>query len=91
MNCGKYVNGSGLPMETHRDNTSNHGSKKYLISTGTYTEFVDDSAYWTTSKHETLPNCVWIFTLSQYETVIQYENIRSESNKERNYSLRLVK
>lgn len=72
-------------------NTSNHGSKKYLISAGTYTEFVDNSAYWTSSKHETLPNCVWIFTLSKYETVIQYDNIRSESNKERNYSLRLVK
>lgn len=72
-------------------NTSNHGSKKYLISTGTYTEFVDNSAYWTSSKHVTLPNCVWIFTLSKYETVIQYDNIRSESNKERNYSLRLVK
>lgn len=70
--------------------TSNHGSKEYLISTGTYTEFVDDSAYWTKSNHESLPNCVWIFTLSKYDKVLQYENVLSESKKERKYSLRLV-
>lgn len=70
--------------------TSNYGSRKYRISTGAYTEFVDNSAYWTSSEHETLPNCVWLFTLSKYETVIQYANIFSESKKERKFSLRLV-
>lgn len=70
--------------------TSNHGSKQYLISSGTYTEFVDDSAYWTKSNHESLPNCVWIFTLSKYDKVLQYENVLAESKKERIYSLRLV-
>ena len=70
--------------------TSNYGSRKYRISTGAYTEFVDNSAYWTSSEHETLPNCVWLFTLSKYETVIQYANILSESKKERKFSLRLV-
>lgn len=70
--------------------TSNYGSGKYRISTGAYTEFVDNSAYWTSSEHDTLPNCVWLFTLSKYETVIQYANILSESKKERKFSLRLV-
>lgn len=69
-------------------NTSNNGSSCYG---GAYTEFVDKSAYWTSSKHETLSNCVWLFTMSQYETVIQYDNILSEKKKEREYSLRLVK
>lgn len=68
-------------------NTSNNGSSSYG---GAYTKFVDKSAYWTSSKHETLSNCVWLFTMSQYETVIQYNNILSEKNKEREYSLRLV-
>ena len=72
-------------------NTSNYGSTSYRISTGANSKFVDNSAYWTSSKHETLPNCVWLFTMSQYETVIQYNNIISESKNERKLSLRLVK
>lgn len=70
--------------------TSNHGSKKHLIRTGTYTEFVDNSAYWTKSNHETLPNCVWIFSFTKYDKVLEYVNVLSESKKERKYSLRLV-